>query len=89
MSYTEDGLLCANGDHIRADVVVFCTGFVGNLRVLVKELFGPVVGSQVDDFWGLDEEGEVKGAFKPSGREFYPGLWNTYYYYSRRVDTRC
>ncbi|KAF7552096.1 hypothetical protein G7Z17_g4525 [Cylindrodendrum hubeiense] len=70
--YTEDGLECANGDHIQADVVVFATGFVGNLRVVVQKLFGSDVASQVDDFWGLDDEGEVKGAFKPSG---HPAFW--------------
>ncbi|KPM39840.1 hypothetical protein AK830_g6729 [Neonectria ditissima] len=70
--FTEDALECANGDHIRADVVVFATGFIGNLRLVVQDLFGPSVASQVDDFWGLDDEGELKGAFKPSG---HPAFW--------------
>ncbi|KAK7415662.1 hypothetical protein QQX98_005694 [Neonectria punicea] len=70
--YTEDTLECANGDHIRADVVVFATGFIGNLRLVVQDLFGPDVASQVDDFWGLDDEGELKGAFKSSG---HPAFW--------------
>jgi hypothetical protein len=72
VSWVEDGLLCANGDHLRADVVVFATGFLGNMRLLVAELFGHEVASQVEDFWGLDEEGELKGAFKPSGRKYNP-----------------
>lgn len=68
--YTEDGLECEDGSHLPADVVVFATGFVGNLRVIVKMLFGDEVGDQVEDYWGLDEEGELRGAFKPCGREF-------------------
>ena len=68
--YVEDGLICANGDHLRADVVVFATGFVGNLKVVVAELFGHDLASQIDDFWGVDEEGELRGAFKPCGRGY-------------------
>ena len=68
--YVEDGLICANGDHLKADVVVFATGFVGNMKIIVAELLGYDIASQIEDFWGLDEEGETRGAFKPSGREF-------------------
>lgn len=69
MAYTGDGLLFSNGDHLKADVIVFATGFVGNLRLVVAQIFGDDVANQVGDFWGLDEEGELRGAFKPSGRE--------------------
>ncbi|KAF2796703.1 FAD/NAD(P)-binding domain-containing protein [Melanomma pulvis-pyrius CBS 109.77] len=70
--YTEDGLECANGDHLRADVIVFATGFVGDLKLLVAEIFGHEVASKIDHFWGLDDEGELQGAFKPSG---HPSFW--------------
>lgn len=70
VAWEEDGIVCKNGDHLKADVVVFSTGFIGNLRLLVAEIFGPDVAGQVDNFWGLDEEGELKGAFKPSGRMY-------------------
>ncbi|KIW56390.1 hypothetical protein PV05_05055 [Exophiala xenobiotica] len=72
--WVEDGLVCANGDHLKADVVVFSTGFVGNMRLLVAELLGNDVAAQVEDYWGLNEEGELRGAFKPSG---HPGFWYT------------
>ncbi|KIW95797.1 uncharacterized protein Z519_02861 [Cladophialophora bantiana CBS 173.52] len=72
--WVEDGLECANGDLLRADVVVFSTGFVGNLRLLVAELLGNDVAAQVEDYWGLNEEGELRGAFKPSG---HPAFWYT------------
>ncbi len=70
MAWTEDGLLCADGSRLPADVVVFATGFVCNLKLSVAELFGPEVAASLDDMWGLDEEGEIKGAFKPCGRKF-------------------
>ncbi|KEF60298.1 uncharacterized protein A1O9_05149 [Exophiala aquamarina CBS 119918] len=68
VKYTETGLLFADGSHISADVIVFATGFSGNLRDTVEELFGPEVATRGGIFWGLDEEGELKGAFKPLGR---------------------
>ncbi|KAI9659393.1 MAG: hypothetical protein M1821_001651 [Bathelium mastoideum] len=72
VSYTEDGLLFSNGTHLKADVIVFATGFVGNLRLAVADIFGSDIANHLDDFWGLDEEGELRGAFKPSG---HPAFW--------------
>jgi hypothetical protein len=69
VSWTENGLLCSDGSHLKADVVVFATGFVCDLKLVVAELFGSEVAIQLEDFWGLDEEGEIKGAFKPTGRK--------------------
>lgn len=42
------------------------------MKSTVQDLFGPQVAAQIDDFWGIDSEGEIKGAFKPSGREWTP-----------------
>jgi len=75
VKYTETGLLFADGSHIPADVIVFATGFSGNLRDTVEELFGPEVAIRGGTFWGLDDEGELKGAFKPLDR-----LWNPHHY---------
>ncbi|PVH73674.1 FAD/NAD(P)-binding domain-containing protein [Cadophora sp. DSE1049] len=72
VAWTEDGLLCADGSRLPADVVVCATGFVCNLKLLVAELFGPEIAASLDDMWGLDEEGEIKGAFKPCG---HPAFW--------------
>lgn len=70
--YTENGLEFADGTQIPADLIVFATGFVGNLRTLVSSLFGSEVANQLDDYWGMDDEGELKGAFKQSGRKYLP-----------------
>jgi cation diffusion facilitator CzcD-associated flavoprotein CzcO len=70
VSYTETGLRFEDGEEIEADVIIFATGFEGNMRFLVEKLFGAEIAEQMGDFWGLDGEGEVKGAFKGCGRKF-------------------
>lgn len=59
-----------DGSHLGADVVVFATGFVGNMRIQAEEMFGPDIAAQLEDFWGLDPEGEINGAFKPLPRKY-------------------
>lgn len=69
IGYYEDGLVFDDGSKLGADVIVFATGFEGNMKVMIRDLFSDDVAAQLDDFWGLDEEGEIRGAFRPSGRE--------------------
>jgi len=66
--YLENGLECADGTQLPADLIVVATGFVGNLRLVVSNMFGPEAAGQLEDYWGMDDEGELKGAFKQSGR---------------------
>jgi len=70
--YVKDGLEFSHGTHLKADVIVFATGFEGNMRYLVQDIFGDEVAELMGDYWGLDREGELKGAFKPCGR---PAMW--------------
>lgn len=44
-----------------ADIIVFATGFEGNMQLLVEEIFGAEVAEEMGGYWGLDEEGEVRG----------------------------
>jgi hypothetical protein len=67
--FTPTGLAFSDGTEIQADVIVFCTGFTGNMRTDVAKIFGEDVAESVRDFWGLDEEGELKGAFRETGRK--------------------
>lgn len=67
--WAEDGLEFEDGSHLKADVVVFATGFVGNMRIQAEELFGKDVADQLEDFWGLNQEGEINGAFQPLSRK--------------------
>lgn len=69
VSWSEDGLQLANGEILKADIVVFATGFVGNMRLQAIEIFGSEVGKQLEDSFGLDEEGEQNGVFKPLTRK--------------------
>ncbi len=73
-SYTPTGLLFADGTELLADVIIFTTGFDGNMRRAVGGFVGPEIEDQLEDFWGVDEEGELRGAWKFSGREFGPYL---------------
>ena len=52
-------------------MIVFATGFVGNMKNIVRDIFGDEVSERVEDFWGLDSEGEIKGAFKALGRKLH------------------
>ncbi|KIW99796.1 uncharacterized protein Z518_10724 [Rhinocladiella mackenziei CBS 650.93] len=73
--FTRTGLAFSDGSEILANVIVFCTGFVGNMRTNVAQIFGQDIAARADDFWGLDEEGELKGVFKRNGHPnlFYIG----------------
>jgi cation diffusion facilitator CzcD-associated flavoprotein CzcO len=68
--FTETGLVFSDGSKLDADVVVFATGFEGNMRLAAKDLVGEKVGEKLEDWWGVDEEGELRGAWKPIGRKY-------------------
>ncbi|KAK5192411.1 hypothetical protein LTR99_010461 [Exophiala xenobiotica] len=73
--YTRTGLAFSDGTEIPADVIIFSTGFVGNVRTDVGQIFGKEIASRADDFWTLDEEGELKGVYKRNSQPdlFYMG----------------
>jgi len=70
VSYTPEGLLFSDGVEVKADVIVYATGFSGNLRQMVADTLGSNIADQVEDFWGMNPEGETLGAYKPTGREY-------------------
>ena len=41
------------------------------MREANANLFGRHVIDKTDEVWGLDDEGEIKGSYRPSG---YPGV---------------
>ncbi|KAH6970729.1 hypothetical protein BKA56DRAFT_622399 [Ilyonectria sp. MPI-CAGE-AT-0026] len=69
----ENGLVFSDGAEVKADVIVFATGFIGNLRHYVGNIFGGEIAKKSGDCFGINTEGEVLGAFKPLQQ---PGLWN-------------
>jgi cation diffusion facilitator CzcD-associated flavoprotein CzcO len=67
--YTATGLAMSDGTHLDADVIVFATGYTGNMRDTAKKIFGDEVGNGLEEFWQCDEEGESRGAWKFTGRK--------------------
>jgi hypothetical protein len=67
--YTPSGLAFSDGSTIDADLVIWANGFEKDIRPSVEPVIGRELTSQLRDFWGLNEEGEIKGAFVPSGVE--------------------
>ncbi|RYO85582.1 hypothetical protein DL763_007048 [Monosporascus cannonballus] len=72
VAYSETGLVFSDGSMVPADVIVLATGFLGNLKEHVSRLLGADVAERAGDCFGVDEEGELHGVFKPTG---HPGLW--------------
>lgn len=72
LEFTEHGVKFEDGEVIEADVVVFATGFQADHRKQIAQVVGEDVADQLDEYWGLDAEGELRGAYKPCGREFCP-----------------
>ena len=65
--YVEEGVEFEDGSVVRAQVVVTAVGQEHDYRVAVGGIVGGEVAGRLGDFWGLDEEGEVKGVMKPAG----------------------
>ncbi|KAJ7137003.1 hypothetical protein C8R44DRAFT_768224 [Mycena epipterygia] len=69
--FTESGLKFENGSEMPVDVVVFATG-LGEARDGVRKICGDEIGAQCKKIWGLNNEGEINGAWRDLG---VPGLW--------------
>lgn len=67
--YTPTGLAFSDDSEIEADLIVWATGFEKDIRPSVAPVIGDELTTQLRDYWGVDEEGEVKGAFVQSGVE--------------------
>jgi len=70
--FSKDGLTFSDGSNLDADVVVFATGFEGNLRVMAAQLLDKDVVSKMDDYSKFDAEGELIGVWKPMEQ---PNIW--------------
>lgn len=64
---TQDGLLFEDGQEVPADLIVLCTGFDHASRQDAARIVGPEIADQMDDFWGVDREGELRALAKPAG----------------------
>lgn len=69
--YGPEGAVLADGSILPADVIVLATGYL-NQEADVREYFGDAVAESVGPVWGWGEDGEMRGAWRPTGHE---GLW--------------
>ncbi|KAF2223079.1 hypothetical protein BDZ85DRAFT_312700 [Elsinoe ampelina] len=72
VAFTEDGVRLASGEVVEGDVVVFATGFRFGMKEGAMEIVGEEIGGRLDEFWGLDENGDTRGLAKPIG---HPNIW--------------
>ena len=69
--FTETGVINEDGSKIDADVFLFATGY-GDPRNPMRDILGPELGKKLTPIWGIDEEGEIRTAWKEAGLE---NLW--------------
>ena len=68
---TPHGLRLIDGTELPAEEIVFATGY-HSMRETARKIFGDKIADQVNEVWGLDEEGELKSVWRRSG---HPGFW--------------
>ncbi|KAF8911306.1 FAD/NAD-P-binding domain-containing protein [Mucidula mucida] len=69
--YAKNAVVFTDGSKLEADAVIFATGY-RKIRESMRKVFGDEIIDRTGQVWGLDEEGELKGVYRPSG---YPGFW--------------
>ncbi|KLO05641.1 FAD/NAD-P-binding domain-containing protein [Schizopora paradoxa] len=69
--FKETGVKFSDGSEQEADAVIFATGFK-NTKPSMANIFGEEIISRTKKVWGMDEEGEISGSYRPTG---HPGLW--------------
>lgn len=69
--FEPDAVVLTDGRRLEADLVVLATGYE-TVREQVGDLLGEATAGRMREAWGLDEEGELNGAWRPTG---HPGLW--------------
>lgn len=69
--FTKDEVILSGGRARQFDLVIFATGF-SNTIDSVRATLGDDIADRCGPIWGVDEEGEIRSAYKESG---VPGLW--------------
>lgn len=69
VAYTESGLSFEDETELDADVIVFATGYKGDMKENAKRILGEEVGESLEEFWQCDQEGEIRGAWRDTGRK--------------------
>ncbi|KAM0747858.1 dimethylaniline monooxygenase [Meredithblackwellia eburnea MCA 4105] len=75
---TKDGVLFEDGTELKADLVVFATGY-DSMRTTVKRVISEDVAKRIGPCWGQDAQGEIPGVWRNSGVEnFYLQVGNMF-----------
>jgi hypothetical protein len=86
-SFTPDGLRFTDGLELKSHVIVVATGQDHDYRNQVATIVGKDMAWKLGEFWGLDEEGELRSVIKPASElviqsyfrtltsRLAPGLW--------------
>ncbi|CEP23044.1 FMO4 [Cyberlindnera jadinii] len=70
--FTETGVELNDGSVIdNLDIVVKATGY-SNMKDTARDVFGHKVSDKLNPVWNLDEEGEFRSIWRPSG---HPNFW--------------
>ncbi|KAJ7494498.1 FAD/NAD-P-binding domain-containing protein [Mycena galericulata] len=64
-------VILTDGSSLEADTVIFATSYEGVCDSM-RTVFGNSTIDHVGPVWGLDDEGELRGCYHPTG---HPGLW--------------
>ncbi|KAJ6497149.1 FAD/NAD-P-binding domain-containing protein [Mycena vitilis] len=69
----KNSVIFTDGSSLDADAIILATS-CESIRDTMRGVFGDAIIDQTDPVWGVDEEGELRGVYRPSG---YPNLWFT------------
>jgi len=67
--WTTEGLRFEDGSEIKADLIVLCTGFEHDFRGIAAAVVGQEAADAMDNTFGVDPEGELRGVYKLAGRQ--------------------
>ena len=65
--FVGNGVRFEDGSEVEGEVVVVAVGQDHDYRNQVAGIVGWDVARGLGEFWGLDEEGEVRGVMRPAG----------------------
>jgi hypothetical protein len=81
--FNKNSVTFADGEEMEADEVVFATGYA-NGRTRTRRIFGDSVADRIEQIWGFDKQGEIRGVWRRSGHEDFwvaaGSLWLSRYY---------
>jgi putative flavoprotein involved in K+ transport len=69
--FCAEGAKMKDGTIREADLIVLATGYLGQ-KEAVRPVLGDEITERIGPVWGWDEEGELKGMWRPTGQ---PGVW--------------